>query len=275
MRVGGLFLIIAWFLDFRLIIRVLLRCVVGNRSVQCLFVGIVGRVIEGGIVSRRFVLKTERLGLVPTTPVVLGFACTPFALELTLALVDDAGVVEVPRLVGLSDHGGVFGLCQRIDLLALLLFVGGTRSLLFRLFLLLYQLLDKVVDDGIQLLLRQLGELQQTVLQLDGFGMRLQFVQDGGQSLDLLVILVVVLDNAHGHGVGFLGADVVGTVEGEFAQGKGCRSFLCPVSGTLLQRHFVTGNGFSCISFHQRHFGKGGIYLIQIILVSCLAAQIV
>ena len=245
----------------------------GGKAVGCYSFGkLVGGI---SIVGVLLVVEERRFGLVLSTPVVLGFAGTPGALERGLSLGNLCGVVEVPRLV-LFAHRGLFVIgCQRVGIRRLVGLIFCQAFLVLGFLFGLDEVLDDLCDDLVELVLGQFGKFEQTVLQLDSLGVGLQFVEHGAQTLYLLVALELLVDDAHCRAVGFLRLDVVFLNEGDFAQSKGGNGLVDAVARALFHSCFELRDGLCGILLEQSHVAESVVDLVEVLFVAELMAHAV
>ena len=216
----------------------------------------------------------EAGGLVLAAPVVLGFACTPPALEFLFAPGDDRRVVEIPGFVLSADfrNGGAC-LGEGIHTCGLFVVVGLLFPGILGLFLLTFQVLDDGINSVIERIFRQGGQCEQAVLQMNGFGMGLQGIEHLREMFDGIVAGIGVLDDAHCRGITLLCPDIIGLPEGQLAQSQGCDGLVHAVPGALFQGTLVPRDGFGRILAGQFHVAEGKADLVEIFLVAGLPGE--
>ena len=220
-----------------------------------------------------FAGKTNN-GLVDALPVVNVLTLAPKSLESLFSLAHSHWVIEVPcaalvtrrrlgcirRLTGIVavSHGSLTG--------QLTLGIGfGLAFALFFLFLL--QGFDDTVDGLVALFFGELGQHLQRVLQIDGLGVRHQFVEHLRAVGELLVVVAVFVEQSDGFAVATLGIAEFLLYPVKVAQMEQQHSFLDTAAGGLLVAFFVGGDGIGGIALQEIDVAHGIIDLVEILRI--------
>ena len=218
------------------------------------------------------------LCLVASPPVVLQRAPSPDALELPFALCHDGGVVEIPhaRLPLSGRRAGALGrgTCGRGG--GSLRHVGshfGVHGLAGLLLFLLLQFLDDVVDGFVALRLGEFGQPLQAVLQLDGGQVRLHFRQGCRTAFHLLVVLMLLVEDAHQFGIAPLRVDIVLLVPVDAAQPQEQHRLGDAVLRAFLGALLIRADAVGRVVVGQVDVADGVVNLVLVVLVLLVAGH--
>ena len=176
-------------------------------------------------------------------------------LEGGLTLIHGHRVVEIPLSVALLLYGGsgrCVGTVRTIGSagasacgLVLLLYLLGFDFLLPAQFFLffLFQVTDDAVDHLQLLFLRQRGEFQQRVLQVDGISVRHQLVEHFRAVRQFFIVLALLVQESDGFAIAALGVVVFLHLPVQVTQRQQKHTFLDSTAGCLLVAFLVGGNG--------------------------------
>ena len=155
----------------------------------------------------------------------------------------------------------------------LLLYLFGFEFLLPAQFLLLFlfQFIDDAVDYLQLFFLRHHREFQQRVLQMDGIGVRHQFVEHLRAVRQFLVVVAILVQQSDGLAVAALGIVVFLHLPVQVSQGQQQHAFLYATARRLLVAFLVGGNGLHRVLLGHIDITHGVIHLIQIVLVVVVA----
>ena len=205
-------------------------------------------------------------GLVDAPPVVHILALAPLLLKRNLSLLDGQCIIEVPfstlllvvvrrLLVGVDTVS-----CGAIALHGLLGL--GFFFLPFLLLFLLLQRLNNAVDGGIAVFLAHLGERLQRVLQIDGIGIRHQFIEHLRSLRQFLVVLAFLVEQSDGLSIAALGVVELLLLPVDVAQLEQQYALFDAVACSLFVAFLVVGDGTCCVALGKVDVSDGVVHLI-------------